>query len=90
MQNAIAGPHPRDVASLKPKLRIPASHGDIRGWRIAYSLDLGYFEVSPEVRRNTLAALDVFVVVGHTNTSWSWSIGPNQAYISPAILSEST
>jgi amidase len=64
MQNAIAGPHPRDIASLKPKLRIPASHGDVRGWRIAYSLDLGYFQVSPEVRRNTLAALEVFTALG--------------------------
>ena len=64
MQNAIAGPHPGDMASLKPKLRIPSTTGDIRGWRIAYSLDLGYFKVSPEIRRNTLAALDVFTALG--------------------------
>jgi Asp-tRNA(Asn)/Glu-tRNA(Gln) amidotransferase A subunit family amidase len=64
IQNAIAGPHPKDITSLKPKLRIPAAHGDVRGWRIAYSLDLGYFQVSPEVRRNTLAALEVFTALG--------------------------
>ncbi len=60
MENVLAGPHPRDIVSLRPKLRIPAELGDIKGWRIAYSIDLGYFEVDPEVRRNTLAALEAF------------------------------
>jgi Asp-tRNA(Asn)/Glu-tRNA(Gln) amidotransferase A subunit family amidase len=64
MQNTIAGPHAGDVASLRPKLRIPNELEGIRGWRIAYSLDLGYFRVSAEVRRNTLEALDVFAQLG--------------------------
>lgn len=63
-QNVIAGPHPRDVASLRPKLRIPDVLGGIEGWRIAASMDLGYFEVDPEVARNTEAALDVFRQLG--------------------------
>ncbi len=64
MQNTIAGPHPRDIASLRPKLRIPRELPGVRGWRVAYSLDLGYFKVSAEVRRNTLAALEVFAELG--------------------------
>jgi Asp-tRNA(Asn)/Glu-tRNA(Gln) amidotransferase A subunit family amidase len=63
-QNVIAGPHPRDVASLRPKLRIPDVLGGIEGWRIAASMDLGYFEIDPEVARSTEAALDVFRQLG--------------------------
>ncbi len=63
-QNVIAGPHPNDIASLRPKLRIPEALGDIEGWRIAASMDLGYFEVDPEVVRNTEAALDAFRELG--------------------------
>lgn len=66
MQNVMAGPHPRDIASLKPKLTLEGGERSIKGWRIAYSIDLGYFEVDPEVRRNTLAALEVFRSLGAT------------------------
>lgn len=65
-QNVLSGPHPKDIASLRPKLRIPEQLGDIKGWRIAYSLDLGYFEVDPEVARNTEAALEAFRELGAT------------------------
>jgi amidase len=63
-QNVLAGPHPRDIVSLRPKLRIPAELGDIKGWRIAASMDLGYFQVDPEVAKNTEAALDAFRELG--------------------------
>jgi amidase len=63
-ENVIAGPHPKDIATLRPKLRIAETLGDIAGWRIAVSMDLGYFEVDPEVRKNTEAALDVFRELG--------------------------
>lgn len=73
-ENVIAGPHPRDIATLKPKLTIPEQLGDIRGWRIACSLDLGYFAVDAETERNTLAALDVFRSLGATveNVELGW------------------
>lgn len=58
MQNVMAGPHPLDIATVRPKLTIPAELKPIRGWKIAWSMDLGYFEVDPEVRRNTQAVLD--------------------------------
>jgi amidase len=61
MQNAMSGPHPRDIATVRPKIEIPLElDTDLRGWRIAYSIDLGYAEVEPEVRHNTLEVLDVF------------------------------
>ena len=63
-QNVIAGPHKADVASIRPKQRIPALDGDISGWRIAVSMDLGYFEVDSEVQRNTLAAVEVLRGLG--------------------------
>ena len=64
MQNAIAGPHPLDIASIKPKLRIPDKLKSIRGFKIAYSLDLGYFKLDKDVRANTLAAIETFRDLG--------------------------
>jgi amidase len=48
----------------------------IKGWKIAYSLDLGLFEVDPEVRANTLAALEVFRSLGATVTEVKIGWGP--------------
>jgi Asp-tRNA(Asn)/Glu-tRNA(Gln) amidotransferase A subunit family amidase len=64
LENAMAGPHPLDVTSLRPKLEIPAEHAPIEGWRIAACVDLGFCAVDPEVRRNTERALQVFRDLG--------------------------
>ncbi|MCV3210828.1 amidase [Mesorhizobium sp. YC-39] len=64
MQNIMCGPHPNDIASLKPKLHVPVDRSGIKGWKIAYSLDLSYFELDEDVRRNTLKALEVFKSLG--------------------------
>ncbi len=66
MQNVLAGPHPQDITSLRPKLRIPEMLGDIKGWRIAYSPNLGYFEIDPEVAASTEQALEAFRELGAT------------------------
>ena len=66
MQNVMAGPHPRDISTLRPRLRLPSEMKPIKGWKIAYSMDLGLFEVDSEVQANTLAALDVFRSLGAT------------------------
>ncbi len=66
LQNVMCGPHPRDIASLKPKLELPTSFDSISNWKIAYSPNLGYYEVDHEVRANTEAALDVFRAAGAT------------------------
>jgi Asp-tRNA(Asn)/Glu-tRNA(Gln) amidotransferase A subunit family amidase len=30
-QNVLAGPHPTDIATIRPRLRVPLRHGDIKG-----------------------------------------------------------
>ena len=54
-ENVLAGPHPLDVTSLRPKLRIPTELKGIEGWRFGLSVDLGCWEVEPEVEANTRA-----------------------------------
>ena len=64
MQNVMCGPHPLVNSSLRPKYRIPREHKPIAGLKIAYSIDLGFFEIDADVRRNTLATLDVLKRLG--------------------------
>ena len=54
MQNVMSGPHPKDITSLKPKLSIPKKFENIKNWKIAYSMNLGFFEIDKEVQKNTL------------------------------------
>ena len=58
LENVIAGPDPSDVASLRPKLEIPAGLAPVRGMRIALSHDLGCYDVDADVAANTAAAAD--------------------------------
>ena len=64
MQNVIAGPHHSDIATVKPKIRIPGKHKSMRGARVAWSPDLGYFKVDRAVRENTLRAVEAFREMG--------------------------
>jgi amidase len=66
LQNVICGPSPTDIASLRPKLTLPTDYKPIKGWKIAYSIDLTCFEVDKDVVANTRAALDVFRSLGAT------------------------
>ena len=66
LQNVMCGPSPTDISTLRPKLRLPTDYKPIKGWKIAWSMDLGIFEVEEDVRRNTLAALDLFRSLGAT------------------------
>jgi amidase len=74
LQNVMCGPTPRDISTLRPKLVLPSDYAPIKGWKIAYSPDLCAFEVDPEVRANTEAALDVFrdlgAVVEEVDLQW--------------------
>jgi aspartyl-tRNA(Asn)/glutamyl-tRNA(Gln) amidotransferase subunit A len=73
-ENVMAGPHPRDVTSLRPKLRIPADLKGIEGWRLALSLDLGGYRVDDEVVRNTLEAAEALreagAIVEEVDVGW--------------------
>ena len=66
IQNVMSGPSPRDIATVRPKLRLPSSFKPIKGWKIAFSMDLGIFEVDREVQANTRRALEVFRSLGAT------------------------
>ncbi len=64
MQNVMCGPHPLVNSSLRPRYRIPVQHKPIDGLKIAYSLDLGFFEIDEHVRHNTLKTLEVLEGLG--------------------------
>ncbi len=68
MQNVMSGVHSRDIVSLRQRITVPAfdEPTDIRGWKIGYSLNLGYHRLEPDVERNTLQALKVFETLGAT------------------------
>ncbi|MGB7270280.1 MAG: amidase [Albidovulum sp.] len=78
LQNVMCGPHNGDMVSLRPKLHIPMTPQSIKGWKIAYSPNLGFYEISDEVRRNTEAALDTFraagAIVEQVNVPWTADI----------------
>ncbi|HVJ53894.1 MAG TPA: amidase [Aliidongia sp.] len=65
MQNVISGPEPTDIASLRERVTLSTEvPADLKGWKIAYSLDLDCFQVEAAVRRATLDALDTFRALG--------------------------
>jgi Asp-tRNA(Asn)/Glu-tRNA(Gln) amidotransferase A subunit family amidase len=64
MQNITSGAHPHDHDSLRTRIKLPVDAKSIKGMKIAYSIDFGYVNVDPEVRKNTLAAIAVFKSLG--------------------------
>ncbi|MCP5080106.1 MAG: amidase [Alphaproteobacteria bacterium] len=58
MFNVSAGQSPRDIASLPGAMRITEALGDVRGHKIAWSADLGYFQISDDVRANTISVVE--------------------------------
>lgn len=78
LQNVMCGPHPSDPTTLSPALSLTREVRGVRGMKIAWSLDLGFYEVDEDVARNTKAALDVFADLGAELTEvdlpWTWDI----------------
>ena len=76
LQNVMCGPSAADIASLRPKLRLPTQYKPIKGWRVAYSMDLGFYNVDKDVVTNTKAALEVFRSLGATveEVELGWTI----------------
>ena len=64
MANIMAGQHNLDHNSLPDKAIIPPDLPGIVNLKIAYSIDLGHFEVIDDVRRETLAALGALQEMG--------------------------
>jgi Asp-tRNA(Asn)/Glu-tRNA(Gln) amidotransferase A subunit family amidase len=66
--NIMAGPDPRDPLSIAtpPEDYVAACDGDLGGLRVAWSGDLGYGAVDPEVRSMTERAAHRFAELGCT------------------------
>jgi len=66
MLNALAEPDVRDWTSLPPEDvdYVDALEGGVEGLRVAFSPDLGYARVQPEVQEYVLAAVRVFEDMG--------------------------
>ena len=58
LENVIAGPHPSDIASLRPKLEIPDEQPGIAGMRIAMSPDLNCYTIDADVAQNFRDAVE--------------------------------
>lgn len=74
LENVMAGPHPSDVASLRPKLELPPTFTAPSGMRVALSVDLGCYEVDEDVAANTREAAEALrqtgVVVEEVSLPW--------------------
>lgn len=64
MQNVMSGQHPMDITSLPYKVEIPTKRESVEGLRVAYSPNLGYFEVDKEVAENTRQAVKKLEALG--------------------------
>ncbi|NKB39431.1 MAG: amidase [Gammaproteobacteria bacterium] len=64
MFQIINGPHPGDLASLRPKLEVPPSFDNIKNMRIACSTDLGFFNVEEDIRNNTNTVCEALKELG--------------------------
>ncbi|MEU1350293.1 amidase [Streptomyces sp. NPDC005776] len=63
-QNVLAGPDPRDHASIRPKLSVPTAYEDVTGARIALCVRLGEYDVHPEIEAHTRAAAQALADAG--------------------------
>lgn len=64
MQNIMCGPHPLDNASIRPKYVLPETYDSIKGLKIAWSMDMAFFEVDEHVRSNTLKTIEILKSLG--------------------------
>ncbi len=81
MQNVMSGPHPLDVASLRPKIEVRNEPASMKSKRIAYSINLGFKQISDEVRRNTMEAIRRFEDMGAevVEVDLGWTISAENA-----------
>jgi Asp-tRNA(Asn)/Glu-tRNA(Gln) amidotransferase A subunit family amidase len=75
MANIMSGPDHRDHNSLNEEMFVPMEHSDLSGIRIAASMNLGFYEVSDDVLRETRRAIDSLrdagAVVDEVGVEWA-------------------
>jgi Asp-tRNA(Asn)/Glu-tRNA(Gln) amidotransferase A subunit family amidase len=64
LADVVTGPHPLDHASIRPALRLGTVRGEVRGLRVALSLDLGDWPVAEPVRSALSAVADALRQAG--------------------------
>ena len=73
-QNVMSGrQHLADGCTLREKLTLPLEYESISGWKVAYTMDYGYFEVDEEVQKNALEAVDALPAAGSDARSRRWT-----------------
>jgi len=80
---ATQGPDERDIQTLSPPLDIALPlDGDLRGRRLALSLDLGFYAIDDEVAANTLAAAEALREAGAVveEVALAWTREVNDAW----------
>lgn len=65
MQSIISGRHVDDIGTVAETVDYSQVH-DVTGWKIAYSVDLGYFPVDDDVRDNLLSVVEGLRALGCT------------------------
>ena len=76
LQNVMCGPCAGDPTLIYPKLELDLHYPALSGLKVAWSMDFGFYEVDPVVRKNTLTALEVFKDAGaeveEVEIPWTW------------------
>lgn len=82
MQSFISGKHVDDISTVAENIDYSKIE-NISGWRIAYSVDLGYFPVDSEVRANLLTLVEGLRELGCTveEVSLDWTTEVFDAWV---------
>lgn len=95
LMSVIAGPDPRDRHSLPAgdidwhALLAAGASGSLAGKRIAYSVDLGYLPVDPQVRATVATAVETFEKLGATVVAADPGIDDPRSYIWSIVMADS-
>ena len=82
MQNILCGPHPAGQCIDPPEIRSAAVLSErLRGLKIAWTMDMDFFEIDPHVRANTRKTLDVLADLGAelVEVEFGWSAEADRA-----------
>ena len=78
MQNVMSGQHVADQCSLREAVVLPEQFGSVRGMKIAFSMDLGYYEIAPDVQQNTLDTVRALKRLGakveEVKLNWNYGV----------------